>query len=273
MPRSSRRTKTYRRRRTYKPRGQFRKYRRYGRRLRRNYGSKRVMRIPTQMQQTCLKKFKWINETVKQLLIPISNVGTIRQINLNSLWKCDNASVNPESIPRLQELCQLYLFCKVYACKVTARFYISDKSQTGANVTAPLKCFIAAIPYGQSLPGLSAVPNAQDFERYVEGNPYYCKRAIVSSDSNSPGMVTLTKYYKISSLVGNKLEFNASNIYNQPIPSTASTLTAGPTNLIGCAVGAMIANQQTSATSNIYIGCDISCIYYTKFWGNKYQVE
>lgn len=268
------RTKSYRRRRSVRPRrkGIYRR-RRYG--GRRRFGrrfSRRILRIPTQLQQVCLKKFKWINETSKQLTIVGGTYGSARQININNLYQCDSGSTPPEAIPRLQELCALYLFCKVYACKVTARFYIADKSQTGATVTAPLKVYIAAIPYGQTLPSLAAAASTKDFDRYIEGNPFYCTKAILGSDSNSPGMVTLTKYFKVSSLLGNKKEYDALSIWDQPIPTGSIILNAGPTANTGVNVGVIIANQTTIA-SNIFVGCDISCVYYTKFWGNKFQVE
>lgn len=275
MPRSAKRRKVYRRRSTKytNRRRSYGRRRRVYRRRRRFGGSKRILRVPTQLQQICFKTFKWTNESLKQLTIPNGAYGVSRQINLNNLYQCDSASTPPELIPRLQEFCALYLFCKVHACKVTVKFYVSDRSQTGATITAPLKCYIAAIPYGQSLPSMGTSTDTNNLDRYIEGNPYYCTKSILGSDSNNPGMITLNKYYKNSALLGNKKTYDALTLWDQPISTAGSVLLTGPTNVIGCQAGVMTANRQPAGAGGIYVGFEVSCKYYVKFWGNKYQIE
>jgi len=267
------RTKMYRRR----SRSQFRRrpIRKYGRRFKRRRGFRRYRRtlnIPTQLQNITFKKFKYTENANTFLLITDNTFGTQRQFNINSLWSPNNFSAGV-NMPTLQELSSLYLNCKVFACKMSVRFFNLSANQTGLGQiagTSPMTCYIATIPYGQTLPSPTTLSGWEQMKDYITGNPRYCAHKTLNQTGNDQSIIKLTKYYHIGRLLGNDLQFKATPTWNQPINSAGPT--ANPTNITGCQVGAILADNSL-ITSSYKIGITVDMTFYCKFWGMRFETQ
>lgn len=153
--------------------------------------------------------------------------------------------------------------------KYTVSFSTSSSTQVGASY--PLRCYIAYIPYGQSLPTASTAAGVKNLEDYIIGNPRYCAHRTLQSEGNTPNLVTVSKYFKIANLMGNPLEYKASSSWNQPI--TASGPSAQPVNLTGVNIGVNVLDYTTAPAANSYVTVDVRATFYVKFWGLRMELS
>lgn len=214
-----------------------------------------------------MKKFKWQDTNNAAITVFATNFGNVKEYIINTLYNPVGTVV--ATMPALQEMCRLYLFAKVYAAKVSVTFQAPSQVQNPGSDMPGCMCYIAAVPYGQSIPNGSTLTGWGQLRDYVVGNPRYCGYRTLGSTYNAPNMVRLHKYYKIGNLVGNPLEYRASSDWDQPIGSSSPS--ANPTKTQTVQVGVVLQNN-TPITQNFDVVISTSITYYVKFWGFKYQV-
>lgn len=250
----------YRRRysRVSRRRGYRRRYRGYSRRL----------RIATQFPTQTFKKFKWIDSLNTKLTVPAGDWGKTLFYRINDLWKPDE--VNVAFMSALTELCSLYTYCKVMACKIAVRFEVASEFQ-GNTPNPAVMCFIATQPFGSPImPGGGSSSSWQALRQYITGNPRYCCNKTLASQYHGNGLLRLYKYYKIGNLVGNPLEFKASTLWDQPILSTGPS--ASPPNQQRMAIG-FLSQDQAGFAAETMVNYTLTMTFYVKFWQSKIEIS
>lgn len=249
-----------------------RRFRRYGRiRYRRRYRRRRyarTLRIPTTLQNSILKKFKYYATYSTAGAISVGTFGLRRPLYLNTLYKPDvlfAPAGQPENIPSLTEFSSLYNYARVYACKVRITF------STAATTTyVPVRCFLATITPPNTIPLNSSQAECRNFKNWLFGNPRFGRHRILQSNGNAPATVVLQKYWKMKNLVDNKFEFMSSTLYDTPISQLGPT--SDPVNIIPCWYGAVL-EQEASPATVINFNVNIQMTLYTRMWGMRVETS
>lgn len=165
----------------------------------------------------------------------------------------------------------IYKVCRVVGCKITSTFFF-NASQTDGYPAQPIRCFHAAIPFEQTLPGFGNPTNWALMERYIVGNPKYCRWKTIQPPFMNPSQkCTIKRYYNIGGLMGEPKRYRTEREFEQPIPAAGSTLTSGPLQNIGVTVGTMLTDASVATTVPVVFTVVTSLTFYVKFMRQKLQ--
>lgn len=234
-----------------------------------------LSRVGTMFPYRMRKTFTWTDSTAagRTYQIAIGGWGDAASFNMNSLYQPNTAVSGPALIPSLTECCSIYNVCKVVKVKYIVKFLALQIQTVSEAGNQPLRIFLAAIPYGQSLPGFSTAATTAQMEEYYVGNPKDCKIGILQSFGSGTNQdVTLAKSFNVKKFFGNSLEYQSNTSFDQPIPATTTTLTSNPTNVIQMQMGVNVLTPSAATTA-------INCILIptlkitVEFWNRKGQLS
>lgn len=254
---------------------QKRVYKARKRYVRRGRKNTRVARWGAMLPYRCRKTFTWTDSsgTGRDFQIGIGLWGDVSAFNMNSLYQPNASTAGPALIPSLSELCSIYGGCKVVKVKYNVKYIAIQNQSVAETGNQPIRCFIAAQPYGQSLPGFSTAATTAQMEEYYVGNPADCKIGILQSwGAGTNQDITLTKTFRVNKFFGNSLEYSALQAYDQGIPASSTTLTANPTAVVQCQIGINLLTP-TAATTAISCFLVPTVTMTVEFWNRKGQLS
>lgn len=245
----------------------FVKRRRY---VRRKYP--RVLRLPTTLQNTALKKFKYTAVGTTSIQIPVSGYGVMQAFIMNSLYKPDTINgLPPESIPALTELSGLYTYARVYGTEVCVTFSTASLTQVaGATKSWPVRCFIGSITPPLSPPNPTTLASTKSLSIWLNGNPRYTRHRLLQGDGDNPNIVRLRKFWKFRNLVNNKYEYMANANYDTQLGPTGAS--SDPISIIPVWIGAINENLISNVTA-MTINVNITMTFYVRFWGMRVEIS
>lgn len=201
-----------------------------------------------------------------------TTLGDNTVININSLFQPVQGLAGPANIGGLQEMCSIYNNAKVIAVKITATF-MANGTQVAAAPIQPCRCGILIPPVGIGINNWDTTGHWQQNEQFIMENPRYAAwKHIQSFGAGTNQTVTVKKYMKLSTLFPNKAEFDALQIYDQPINGGSNILTANPGTTMGAYVFLDLIDGTAPAIALTYT-CDLKFKWYCKFWSPKLQLQ
>nr|WAE42396.1 MAG: capsid protein [Cressdnaviricota sp.] len=265
---------TIKRKRNYRSKQKGR-YRQRKRVIRKNRRHTTLVKTMTQFPAKIRKEFTWTDTTTsgRSYTISIGAWADTDFYNLNNLYAPNSSVGGPALIPSLSEMASLYNNCKVIKCKLNIKFFALQNQSVAETGNQPLRVFIVAVPFQQTLPLFGTAATTAQMEEFFVGNPSYCRTGYLQSwgDVGKP-CVTLNKTYIMKRLYGNSVEYSANSNFDQPIPAASNTLTVAPTNNLQAYVGINVLTP-TAATTAITIIMIPTFRWTVEFWNRKGQLS
>lgn len=171
----------------------------------------------------------------------------------------------------LTEMCSLWSFCRVMACKVAIRFEMASPVQE-LEATPAIMCYIACQPYQQpNIPDGLTFLSWRSLRQYITGNPRYCANRTLTAQYHGSGMLRLQKYMKIGSIINNPQYYNSGVSWDQPIDATIGP-NANPIIQLNYKMG-FLSQDANGLPLPVAVIYTLTHTYYVKFWQSRIEIS